>query len=258
MEFKKLLLEKKDGIVTLTMNNPQTRNALSLKLITELTAALSSIASDPEARVVIIKGNGPAFSSGHDLRELMDGSTGHYRRVFAACGTMMNLVHHISQPVIAQVHGAAFAAGCQFVATCDLAVASTEARFSTPGVKIGLFCNTPSVPLTRCISRKKALDMLLTGRILTAEEAEATGLVSRVVVPDRLAAEVLEMAKTIAASSPLTVRSGKEFFYKQIEMDEYRALEYGTELMVINLQTHDAQHGIKAFLEKQQPTWKGE
>jgi enoyl-CoA hydratase/carnithine racemase len=257
MEFEKLLIGKKDGIVTLTMNNPQTRNALSLKLITELTAALSSAASDSEARVVIIKGNGPAFSSGHDLRELIEGDTGHYRRVFAACGAMMNLVHQIPQPVIAQVHGAAFAAGCQLVATCDLAVASMEARFSTPGVKLGLFCNTPSVPLTRCIGRKKALDMLLTGRVLTAEEAEALGLVSRVVAPDRLEAEVLEMAQAIAASSPLTVRFGKEFFYKQIEMDEYRALEYATEVMVVNLQTQDAQHGIKAFLEKKQPAWKG-
>ena len=258
MNLENLLIDKKYGIVTVTLNNAQTRNALSVSLLNELMSVLHEVAEDRESHVVIIKGNGPGFCSGHNLRELIEGSVSQYRNVFSTCARMMNLIHQIPQPVIAQVHGAAFAGGCQLVANCDLAVASTNARFSTPGVKIGLFCLTPSVPVTRCMGRKKALDMLLTGRVLTAEEAEAAGLVSRVVAPDKLEAEVLQMAQAIASFSPLTIRFGKEFFYKQIEMDEYRALEYGTELMVINLQTYDAQHGIKAFLEKRQPVWKGE
>jgi enoyl-CoA hydratase/carnithine racemase len=253
-----LLVDKKEGVVTLTLNSPANRNALSLELLEALTSALKALPRDPEARVVVIKGAGPAFSSGHNLDELIDRGVPDYRRVFSACLVMMNQIHQLPQPVIAQVHGAAFAAGCQLVAACDLAVASEETRFSTPGVRLGLFCNTPSVPLTRCVGRKKALDMLLAGRVLNAQEAEAAGLVSRVVSQERLEAEVTTMAEAIAGYSPMTVRIGKEFFYKQIEIEESRALAYATEVMVVNLETHDAQEGIKAFLEKRTPVWKGE
>ena len=252
-----LLVNNDNGVVVITLNNPDNRNALSLEMIGALTAALTDIMTDKSAQVVVIKGNGPAFSSGHNLKELIDRTASEYREVFQACGRMMNLVQALPQPVIAQVKGAAFAAGCQLVAACDLAVAAEGTIFGTPGVNLGLFCNTPSVPLTRCIGRKKALDMLLTGRVIDADEAERFGLVSRVVPEDKLEEEAMTMARTMADRSPMTVKFGKEFFYKQIELDEKTALAFASEVMVVNTETEDAQEGIKAFLEKRKANWKG-
>lgn len=253
-----VLVEDALPAVVLTMNRPEQRNALSTPLMQELTEQLERQSARPEVRVVVLKGAGPAFSAGHDLHELVDRSLGEERQVFEVCTRMMETVQRIPQPVIAAVHGIATAAGCQLVATCDLAVASEQARFATPGVKIGLFCSTPMVALSRNIGRKRALEMLLSGKPIDARTAEAWGLVNRVVPADRLEDEALEFARQIASSSPLTVKIGKQAFYRQIEVDQATAYDVMSETMAENAMTCDAQEGMSAFLQKREPVWRGE
>ena len=244
-------------VVRITMNRPAQRNALSTGLMIALAQALAGQAAHPECRVIVLCGAGPVFSAGHDLRELQGRSLEEERAIFAACTDLMQTVQSVPQPVIASVHGMATAAGCQLVAACDLAIASESARFATPGIKIGLFCATPMVALTRAIGRKRALEMLLTGQPIDAATAAVWGLVNRVVPADRLDAEVMALANQIAAASPLTIRTGKQAFYRQIEEDQATAYAEMGEVMAVAALTHDAQEGIAAFLEKRAPVWLG-
>ena len=251
-----LLRERQDGVVTLTLNRPAARNALSLALMAELQAALDAIDEDGTTRVVVIAGAGPAFCAGHDLREIrsMDQAAAH-RALFAACSRLMLRITSLRCPVIAQVHGIATAAGCQLVATCDLAVAADTARFATPGVNIGLFCSTPMVALTRAVGRKAAMAMLLTGELADAAEALRLGLVNRVVPEAELAAATMALATGIAAKSSRTIAIGKQAFYRQAEMGLAAAYEYASEVMTHNMATADAAEGIDAFLQKRAPAW---
>jgi enoyl-CoA hydratase/carnithine racemase len=252
-----LEVERAKGVVTLCLNRPDQRNALSRALMEELTSALTSLGEDPEVRVVVLAGRGPAFSAGHDLSELVGLELEEYRHVFELCGNLMNAIHDLPQPVIARVHGMATAAGCQLVAACDLVVASSEARFATPGVKIGLFCTTPMVEVTRTIGRKRSLEMLLTGTPIDAETAADWGLVNRVVPPEELEAAANELAQQIASASALTVGIGKRAFYRQIDLGLDAAYELCEGIMSENAAADDAQEGMSAFLEKRQPTWRG-
>lgn len=253
-----LLVEHSAGVVRVTLNRPQRRNALSEELLTELGGALSAIAGDAAARVVVLAAAGPVFCSGHDLSEMSGRSEAEYRRLFDRCSQVMQQLRQIPQPVIARVQGLATAAGCQLVAACDLAVASSEAKFATPGVKIGLFCTTPMVPLVRNITPKLAMEMLLTGQPLNAERALQAGLINRIAAPDELDAVIAELTGAIVASSPLTVRLGKEAFYRQMHLDESSAYDDAVEVMTRNAVAHDAQEGIAAFLQKRPAVWKGE
>jgi len=230
---------------------------LSLVMMHELMAALRALAADPETRVVVLAGNGPAFSAGHDLRELMERDINAYREIFDVCSQLMTAVQEIPQPVIARVHGIATAAGCQLVATCDLAVAAEGARFATPGVNIGLFCSTPMVALTRAVGRKRAFEMLLTGVAIDAHTAAEWGLVNRVVPESQLDEAVGLLAEQIARASAFTVRLGKQAFYTQIDLDQPKAYAYAKEVMSMNAMAEDAQEGICAFIEKRSPAWKG-
>jgi enoyl-CoA hydratase/carnithine racemase len=257
MSYEYLLVEQEAGIARITLNHPAKRNALSLVLMQELTACLRALGEAPETRVVILAANGAAFCAGHDLRELMDRGVNDYRQLFEVCVELMTAIQSIPQPVIAEVHAIATAAGCQLVATCDLAVASIEAKFATPGVRIGLFCSTPMVALTRAIGRKRALEMLLTGAPVDAATAAEWGLLNRVVPAEQLRAETLKLAQQIAEASPLTVGIGKQAFYAQIELDQAQAYRHTKEVMSLNALAEDAQEGIGAFLEKRQPCWKG-
>jgi len=257
LNYQDIKFHLEEGIGFITLNRPEKRNALSMNLMTEMIDLLRAIKKNPEARIVILQAEGPVFSSGHDLAEMVEGNAVSYRATFDACTEMMEAIRDLPQPVIARVQGMATAAGCQVVAACDLTVASQEARFATPGVRIGLFCHTPQVPLTRAIGRKRALEMLFTGRAISAEEAERYGLVNRVVPPDRLAAETLDLAKHIAQASPLTLALGKQSFYRQIEVDENQAYGYAKEMMALNAMTEDAQEGMSAFLKKRPPKWRG-
>lgn len=241
------------GIITLS--RPRRRNPMSTETMCALTAALRAFGVDPAVRVVIIRGTGPAFSAGHDLGELVDRTLDDERAVFDTCVELMAAVHDLDRPVIAEVAGAAFAAGCQLVATCDLAVASSAATFSTPGVRIGLFCSTPMVALTRAIGRKRAMKMLLTGEPIDAHTAADWGLVNDVVAPDTLTETVRELALRIAGSSASTVAIGKRAFYRQIDEAEPRAYELMSETMATNAVTCDAQEGMSAFLAKRPPVW---
>ena len=257
MNYQDIRLQLEDGIGFVTLNRPEKRNALSLNLMAEMIGLLQDVRKNEEFRVLIIRAAGPVFSSGHDLAEMKEGTVVSYRGVFGACTEMMEAIRNLPQPVIAQVQGMATAAGCQLVAACDLAVASREARFATPGVRIGLFCHTPQVPLSRAVGRKRALEMLFTGRPISAEEAERYGLVNRVVPPEKLAEETLNLAKHIAQASPLTLALGKQSFYRQIEAEESGAYEYAKEMMALNALAEDAREGISAFLEKRPPKWQG-
>jgi enoyl-CoA hydratase/carnithine racemase len=248
----------RDGVVArITLNRPDKRNALSLELMEELIQALDGVAADPEVRAVVIEGAGVAFSAGHDLSEMVGRDLPFYQRLFDVCTELMEKIHRVPQPVIAKVHGIATAAGCQLVAACDLAVAADDARFATPGVKIGLFCSTPMVPLSRAIGRKRALEMLLTGELVDARTALEWGLVNRVVPSEQLDDAVAELVDAIARSSPLTVGIGKEAFYAQVELDERRAYDLTKAVMSMNSLADDAQEGICAFLEKRDPSWTG-
>jgi enoyl-CoA hydratase/carnithine racemase len=252
------VLVRLDGpAVRVTLNRPEKRNALSLELMQELVAVLGRASAEPEARAIVLEAAGPAFSAGHDLSEMIGRDAPFFQRLFDVCTELMETIHRLPQPVIAKVHGTATAAGCQLVAACDLAVAAEGARFATPGVKIGLFCSTPMVPLSRAIGRKRALEMLLTGQPIDAPTALDWGLVNRVVADDALDAEVDALVEAIARSSPLTVGLGKEAFYSQIELDEHRAYDLTKAVMAMNARADDAQEGMSAFLEKRSPQWRG-
>ena len=257
MNYRDIKFQVEDDIGFITLSRPEKRNALSMNLMAEMIDLLKAVKKDNRVRVVIIKAEGPVFSSGHDLSEMLEGDAVFYRSVFNLCTEMMEAIRDLPQPVIAQVQGMATAAGCQLVATCDLAVASQEARFATPGVRIGLFCHTPQVPLSRAIGRKRALEMLFTGRPISAEEAERYGLLNKVVPAERLAEETLSLAKHIAQASPLILALGKQSFYRQIELEEHGAYDYTKEVMSLNAMTEDAHEGISAFLQKRTPQWKG-
>jgi enoyl-CoA hydratase/carnithine racemase len=250
-------LEFEGHLAVITLERPERRNALSFDLMMELIACLDGIATKPEVRVVILQAAGKVFSSGHDLAEMTGRDVEDYRRIFDVCTQLMTKIQSIPQPVIAQVQGVATAAGCQLVATCDLAVASSEATFATPGVRIGLFCTTPMVALTRAIGRKRAMEMLLTGRAIDAATAADWGLVNRVVPPAGLASETRKLACQIAEASSFTVALGKQAYYKQIDLDQAEAYAYAKEVMSQNARAEDAQEGIGAFLGKRAACWKG-
>lgn len=250
-----VLYELIDGIAVLTLNNPAKRNALSSPVLAALESHLARIKDDPEVRVVVLRSEGPVFSSGHDLNEMVDGDVEGYTAVFAACTAVMEAIRLLPKPVIAQVQGLATAAGCQLVATCDLAVASESAFFATPGVQIGLFCTSPGVAVARAVMPKKAMEMLLTGIPIPAQEALEYGLISRVVPAEELEERVMALARQIASASSQTLAIGKPAFYQQLEMDRPAAYSFAQQVMVENLQTEDAQEGIGAFLEKREPKW---
>lgn len=257
MAYEHILVARDGPLATVTMNRPERRNALSVPLMRELTDALRALAQDSAVRVVILAGNGPAFSAGHDLREMIGSDEGVCQNVFALCTDLMLEVQRIPQPVIAKVHGIATAAGCQLVASCDLVVASGDARFATPGVKIGLFCTTPMVAVTRAIGRKRAFEMLFTGSPIDAATAAEWGLVNRVVPADELDTATRALALQIAEASPLTVSIGKQAFYAQIDRDVVHAYDYARAVMSKNAVADDAQEGMTAFVEKRKPVWTG-
>jgi len=250
--------ENRKGVAWLTMNRPAQRNALSTDLMAAMQTELDAIAADPAVRAVVIGGAGPAFCSGHDLREVRaNPDQDFYLELFAQCSRLMLAITRLPKPVIARVHGVATAAGCQLVATCDLAVAADTARFATPGVNIGLFCSTPMVALSRAIGQKAAMEFLLTGDLVAAEQARALGLVNRVVPEAELDAAVAALAGQIASKSPLTLSIGKEAFYRQREMPLEEAYRYASEVMTRNMMAADATEGIDAFLGKRPPVWIG-
>jgi enoyl-CoA hydratase/carnithine racemase len=255
MTYEHILLSRDGAVATITMNRPERRNALSEAHMEELIDALRALGGDRGTRAVILAANGPAFCAGHDLRELIGRDVAAYRRLFERCVELMSAVQSIPQPVIARVHAVATAAGCQLVATCDLAVAGEAATFATPGVNIGLFCTTPMVAVTRAVGRKRAMEMLLTGAAIDARTAADWGLVNRVVAADVLDAETHALAARIAAASRVAVAIGKQAFYAQIDLDQARAYAYAKEVMSLNALAADAQEGMGAFVEKRKPTW---
>jgi enoyl-CoA hydratase/carnithine racemase len=245
-----------EPIARLTLDRPERRNALSLAAMREVIDALAVVAADPVVRVLVVDGNGPAFSAGHDIAEMVGRDDGEYfDELFRVCVELMQTLHALPQPVIAKVHGVATAAGCQLVAACDLAVAADDARFATPGVNIGLFCSTPMVPLTRAIGRKRALEMLLTGELIDARTAADWGLVNRVVPAADLEAGTMALAERIARSSAYVVALGKRTFYAQDALSEDDAYGLTAPVMAANAQHADAREGMTAFLEKRRPTW---
>lgn len=253
-----LLVETNAGVTTVTLNRPERRNALSAALLTELATTLERLADDAQTRVVVLASSGPVFSSGHDLGEMVGRSESEYQDLFTRCSAVMQQLRKLPQPVIARVQGLATAAGCQLVAACDLAVAANEAKFATPGVKIGLFCSTPMVPLVRAIPAKAAMEMLMTGVPITAQRALELGLVNRVVAADELDIVIKQMTDAIVASSPMTIRLGKRAFYDQLHLDEPSAYGHATQVMTDNAMKRDAQEGISAFLQKRPAQWTGE
>jgi enoyl-CoA hydratase/carnithine racemase len=253
-----LLRRDAGGIATVTLNRPKQYNALSEELLTELQSALDSIGKDPSVRVVVIAGNGTAFCAGHDLKQMRaNPKKAYYEKLFAQCSKMMMTLTRLPQPVIARVHGIATAAGCQLVAQCDLAVAADNARFAVSGINVALFCSTPSVPLVRNVSRKQAMEMLLTGDFIDAATAKARGLVNRVVPVEKLDAEVKALVDAIVAKSSVAVTTGKKMFYQQIELGMEAAYEYAAEVMACNMMAEDVGEGIDAFTQKRAPNWKG-
>ena len=250
-------LELGNTIARLVLNRPERRNALSQNVMVEMLRALDSVAADETARVLVIEGRGPVFSAGHDLAEMTENREPEfYEALFSTCVRLMTGVQELPQPVIAKVHGVATAAGCQLVAACDLAVASDEARFATPGVNIGLFCSTPMVPVARTIGRKRALEMLFTGEMIDARTALDWGLVNRVVQAEDLDTEVTALAERIASASPYVVALGKRAFYAQDQLPEADAYKITAPAMVANAQADDALEGMRAFLEKRAPQWR--
>ncbi|MFT6509885.1 MAG: enoyl-CoA hydratase/carnithine racemase [Parvibaculaceae bacterium] len=257
-----LLRTDHEGITTLTLNRASARNSLSEALLDALTTAFENIAEDESVRVVILAANGPAFSAGHDLKELQahrgdaDKGRAYYTDIMNRCATMMQKIVSCPKPVIAQIQGIATAAGCQLVASCDLAIAADTAKFATPGVNIGLFCSTPMVALTRNVSRKHAMEMLLLGDMISAQKACDIGLINKAVTHDQLETASQEMAQMIASKSSLTLAMGKEAFYTQIDMELADAYHHASDVMVHNMLTHDSEEGIEAFLAKRTPLWK--
>ncbi len=254
-----LLRRDADGIARLTLNRPRQYNALCAALMGEMQAALDAIAADSAVRAVIIEGAGRGFCAGHDLKELRgrSGDRAFYQGIFQQCSRLMTSIVSLPQPVIAKVHGIATAAGCQLVATCDLAVADAASHFGTPGVNIGLFCSTPMVALSRAVPRKQAMEMLLTGEMVGAEEALRLGLINRAVPAEALEEETLALARKVAGKSPLTLKIGKEAFYRQIEYGLVEAYAYASQVMTTNMLARDAEEGIDAFIEKRDPEWQG-
>jgi enoyl-CoA hydratase/carnithine racemase len=256
------LREDNGGIAVLTLNRPQARNSLSEDLLGALSDAFSAIAHDRTVRVVVLAANGPAFSAGHDLKELNarrsdeDRGRAYFKHIMALCSGVMQQIVNLPQPVIAAVHATATAAGCQLVASCDLAIASQVAKFATPGINIGLFCSTPMVALSRNVSRKHAMQMLLTGDLISADEAARIGLINEVVPAGKERASALKLAEKIASKSTLTVKTGKQAFYRQAELSLADAYEYCSQVMVENMLAHDAEEGISAFIEKREAKWQ--
>src|SRR6266478_660813 len=257
MTYQDLTCKREGNLAVVTLNRPSRRNALSLGLMNELIACLNDIGGDGDIRAVILAAAGPAFCSGHDLTETVGRDINQYRRLFDVCTELMEKLQSIPQPVIAEVRGIATAAGCQLVASCDLAIASEQASFATPGVRIGLFCTTPMVALTRAIGRKRAMEMLLTGQPVDAATAADWGLVNRAVPAAELKSETRKLACRIAEASDLTVAIGKQAFYTQVDLDQPKAYGYAKEIMTMNLMAADAQEGIAAFLEKRPACWIG-
>lgn len=257
IELEHVVVRLEPPAARVVLNRPERRNALSLALMQELVQVLDELRAANGVRVIVLEGAGIAFSAGHDLSEMVGRDGAFYQELFDTCTVLMETVQRVPQPVIAKVHGVATAAGCQLVAACDLAVASEEARFATPGVKIGLFCSTPMVPVSRAVGRKRALELLLTGEPIDARTALEWGLVNRVVPAPELDAVVAELVERIAGSSPLVVALGKEAFYAQVELDEHRAYELTKAVMAMNATAADAQEGFCAFLDKRAPTWTG-
>jgi enoyl-CoA hydratase/carnithine racemase len=257
MGYENICLATEGNVAVLTLNRPQRRNALSLALMQEMIACLGEIGAQRDIRAVIIAAAGKVFSSGHDLSEMVGRDINEYRRLFDVCTELMTRIQSIPQPVIAEVQGIATAAGCQLVATCDLAIAAEEAQFATPGVKIGLFCTTPMVALSRAVGRKRALQMLLTGEMIDAHRAAEWGLVNQVVPAGELQAETRRLAARIAEASNLVVALGKQAYYTQVDLDQPKAYAYAKEVMSMNSLAADAQEGISAFLEKRQACWSG-
>ena len=257
-----LLREDVGSVAVLTLNRPQARNSLSEAMLEALGDALNAIAYDTSVRAVVLAANGPVFSAGHDLKELTshradeDRGRAYFKHIMTMCSTVMQQIVTMPQPVVAAVQGIATAAGCQLVASCDLAVASQAAKFATPGVNIGLFCSTPMVALSRNVPRKHAMEMLLTGELIGAEDAARIGLVNHVVEPGSEREEALKLARKIIAKSALTLKIGKEAFYRQLEMPLADAYKYASEVMVENMLARDAEEGISAFIEKRQPKWQ--
>jgi enoyl-CoA hydratase/carnithine racemase len=251
-----ILVESAGSVAVVTLNRPEKRNALSLDVMRELIAAFEAIGADRAVKVAILRGIGPVFSAGHDLREMLERSVEEYRTTFDVCVRLMETIQAIPQPVIAEVAGIATAAGCQLVATCDLAVASSAARFATPGVKIGLFCTTPMVALTRAIGRKRAMEMLLTGEFVDAATAAEWGLINRVVAPAELDAATRALAEQIASAAGFVIGLGKAAFYAQIDLDQPKAYAYAKEVMSMNALAEDAQEGMDAFVTKRAPAWR--
>lgn len=255
--YEYLLVETSEAIARVTLNRPDRRNALSLALMQELNDCLRTIGKSSDVRAVILAAAGTVYSAGHDLSEMLDRTINEYRQIFDTCVEMMTTIQSIPQPVIAEVQGMATAAGCQLVATCDLAIAAEGVKFATPGVRIGLFCSTPMVALTRAIGRKRALEMLMTGRAINAETAMDWGLINRVVAASQLREETIELAKQITEASPLTLGIGKQAFYAQIDLDQSKAYAYTKEIMSMNAMAEDAHEGMSAFLEKRAACWRG-
>ncbi len=255
--YQNVKFEREGTLAVVTLNRPSRRNALSLDLMYELTDCLSAIGRDREIHVVILAAGGSVFCSGHDLGEMVGKNINDYRHIYDTCTDLMTKIQSIPQPVIAEVHGTATAAGCQLVATCDLAVASDKAAFATPGVKIGLFCTTPMVAISRAIGRKRALQMLLTGEMISAVTAAEWGLVNVVVSADALTEETRKLARKVAAASRLTLALGKQAFYAQIDLDQPKAYAYAKEVMSMNSLATDAQEGMSAFLAKRPACWVG-
>ena len=256
MIFEEIEFSPKGSIGYLTLNNPSKANALSKLMISEIIQALGAIAADETIKVLVIRAAGKNFCAGHYLAEMVNGNVREHKTIFDQCNRMMQMIHDIPQPVIAQVQGVATAAGCQMVAWCDLAVAEEGAKFATPGVKIGLFCTTPSVAVVRAIGRKAAMEMLLTGRYFPALEAKALGLINRVVPLDELETETETLANQIAEASPFVLAIGKQAFYAQVDQSDSEAMEFAKQTMTMNLGAEDAQEGIKAFMEKRAPVWR--
>ncbi|MGC1466662.1 MAG: enoyl-CoA hydratase [Pseudolabrys sp.] len=257
-----LLRERDKDIAILILNRPQARNSLSEELLMALSDAFSDIAKDRSIRAVVLAANGPAFCAGHDLKELTarrgdaDGGRKYFKHIMTTCSAMMQQIVKLPQPVIASVQGVATAAGCQIVASCDLAIASSAAKFATPGVDIGLFCSTPMVALSRNVSRKAAMEMLLTGEMIPAEHAARIGLVNHVAQPGEERKEAITLAKKVATKSSYVLKIGKEAFYRQAELGLADAYNYASEVMTENMMARDAEEGICAFIEKRDPKWE--
>ncbi|MCL6610597.1 MAG: enoyl-CoA hydratase [Peptococcaceae bacterium] len=255
MKYQNILFKADGKVGHLTLNRPEKRNPMSREMLEEITDLLTRVGREKNVHVVIIKGAGKVFSAGHDLREVAGGSPQEVLQIFRACYDTMKAVRDIPQPVIAQVHGIATAGGCQLVAACDLAVAAEDALFATPGAKIGFFCTTPSVFLSRNVGRKKAMEMLLTADFIPARDALLHGLVNKVVPPEELESATLDLANKIAGYSLAAIGIGKQAFYRQINMEDFTAFNYASEVMALSSTTEDAREGISAFLEKREPRW---